>query len=110
MYVAGGLAVVDEQRDLHRIGGRRDSEHFARHVVFADDEVGWTEVRHRCAGFVQDADIQRPLDGLRDELSLADDGERGEQGRDGQRASIVHDGSIGPAFRERQGRRTAKMV
>ena len=32
----GGLAVVDQQRDVHRLLGRRNRQHLARHFVFAD--------------------------------------------------------------------------
>ena len=53
MYVARGLAVVDEHGDLHRLVGRRDPQDLARDVVFADDEVGRAEVGDRRAGLVE---------------------------------------------------------
>jgi hypothetical protein len=62
--VARGAAVVDENRDLHRVQCRFDAEDFARDVVFADDEVGGAEVRHPHAGVVDDADVHGLLLGL----------------------------------------------
>ncbi len=51
----GGLAVVDEKRDLHRLGRRRDAQHLARDVVFADDDVGRPEARRPDAPLLSSA-------------------------------------------------------
>ncbi len=36
--LGGGLAVVDQERDLQRVGGGDDPQDFARGVVLADGE------------------------------------------------------------------------
>ena len=108
--VAGRLAVVDEERDVHRFFGRHDFQHFARHLVFAHDEVGRPEAEHRLVGLVQDADVEGPLDRLRRETSRPDDEHEGDQRSGEKNAPIGHPSSIGLAFEQRQGTPRRKQV
>ena len=73
------LAVVDEQRDPHRIGGRRHRQDLAGDAVLADDEVGRGDVGHRGALLVDEAGVDLPR------LALGADGHDG--GRERQRPS-----------------------
>ena len=57
MRIRGRLAVVDEHAIVQRIGRRPGLEHFARDVVFADDEVGRRQVGDGLAAAVERADV-----------------------------------------------------
>ena len=59
-----GLAVVDQQRDLHRVGGRRDRQNFARDLVFSHHEVGRAEIGDGRAALIEGAGVDRSLHGL----------------------------------------------
>ena len=59
--VLGGGAVVDEQRDVDRLGGARDAQDLAAHAVLADDEGVGAEALDRFALLVDGADEQRAL-------------------------------------------------
>jgi len=111
---SGRRCVVHEERELHRIAGRLDTQHFARGFVFADDEVARAEAGDGVAGLIDGGHVHRPLDGLRRDGRTDErcgqrtqaDNENRENGRSD--ASDSHRKSIGPAFHKRQGIEGAK--
>ncbi len=108
-FVGDRLAVVHEQRQIDRLGGARDAQHFAPSAIFAHDERVGPETFDRLALRVDGADEQGAFArrGLRGGAGISCDRDAGDHGKDERRPdedAHAKDAaaSIGPAVKEGQ--------
>ena len=94
------LTVVDENGDLHRLGGRRHGQHFTGDVVLTNRDIRGSEIGDGSARLVERAHIERASGRLR--VQPRGRSEDGEQENGGGETPVHHQTSIGLGFEKRQ--------